>query len=185
MKINDRSKTENGIRIKRIIEEERKENNKAITLSVIQKKYQSIYSRRISLVIISRILRNHLSLYFKRITIKSPKLNQKCYQFMHFLLLKAIIKEIQYGLDIIYSDKTGCYLENKNYYDWAGKDNSILKGAKKNLKEKINIILVKGLKGVLHYKLVSSSVNSEIFGNFIDEMANKLSEEQKKEYYLF
>ena len=180
MKPYDRSKTEYGIRIKRIIEEERKDNNKAITLSAIQKKYQSIYSCRISLATISRILRNHLSLHFRRITIKNPKLNQKWYQFMHFLFLKAIMKGIQDGLDIIYLDETGCYLENKNFYDWVGKDNSIIKGADKNLKEKINIIMAMGLKEVLHYKLISSSVNSENFGNFVDELANKLSDEQKK-----
>jgi len=180
MKLFDRTKTEYAKKIGNIIQEERSNHNKAITLSRIQMQYKTIYKKEISLVTISRILKNHLSLHFRRISIKNPKLNQKWYQFMHFLFLKGIAKGLKEGLEIIYLDETGCYLQNKNYYDWTGKNDIFIKGSEKNFKQKINIIAAIRLKEVLHYKILDSSVDSKNFGIFIDEIAMKLSDEEKR-----
>ena len=39
----------------------------------------------------------------------------------------------------------------------------MIKGAEKDLKEKINIIMAISLNGVIHYKMVNDSVDSKIF----------------------
>ena len=125
-------------------------------------------------------MRNHLSLYFKRIKPKNPKLNRINYQFMNFIFLKAVLRALKKGMEIIYIDETGCYLENNNYKDWIGKKEILLKGPTKNQKEKYNIIMAINSKKVLHYKITSLNVDSNTFGEFIDEFCEKLNEEEKE-----
>ena len=99
---------------------------------------------------------------------------------MHFLFLKALITSLKKSLNIIYIDETGCFLQNDNYKDWISKEETFYGGAKTGLKGKINIICAISLKGIIHYKLVDINVNSEIYGNFINELCEKLSEQEIK-----
>lgn len=176
----DTSQTLYAKRISNIIKNERQKFNKAITLKKIQNKYIIEYKEKISLTTISRVLRNHLDLHFKRTKIKNPKLNKINYKFMEFLFLKCIVRAMKLNLGIIFIDETSFYLENNNFRDWIGKKENILKGAEKYLKEKINVIMAINEKGIVHYKLVETNVNADIFTSFINELSLKLTEEQIK-----
>ena len=175
----DRTKTSYAQKIRAILETERKKNDQAITLKKIQKSYENDY-KKISLTTISRILRNHMKLHYIKIKPKNPKLKINNYRLMHNIFLKVISKANKEGYNIIYIDETGCYLENNNYRDWAGKDEQILKGPENKVKDKINIIAGINILKLIHYKIVHSSVNSTIFSDFIKELNTKLTDEEKK-----
>ena len=77
MKSLDNSKTLYAQRINDIIKEERKNNDKIITLTKINNSYNNKFFPNISLSTASRIMKNHLNLHFKRIKIRNRKLNKK------------------------------------------------------------------------------------------------------------
>ena len=175
----DTTQTIYAQRIKNIIEQERKNSNKTISLKKIQTIYNSKYSPKRSLATISRIMKRHLHLHFKRITVKNPKLNKKNYRFMTFLFLKGFYRGLAQGLDMIYIDETACSLENTHFRDWIEKDGEFINGAEAKLREKINIIMAINLNGILNYKIVDTTINQSIFEEFFNELINGMSEEQK------
>ena len=153
MKIIDRSDTPYAKKIKAIIEEERKQSNKAISLFKIQKRYKEMYNIDISLSTISRVLRRHLNLHFRRVKQKDPRLNKKNYKFMKIIFLKGLMRGIKENLNIIFIDETGCFMVNDNYKDWVHKNEELLKGAENNLKHKYNIIMGISLEKIIYYKI--------------------------------
>ncbi len=142
----DSTKTIYAIRVQKIIEDKRKKCNKKIKLSIINRIYNQQYKPSISITTLSRIMKNHLNLHFKRVTIKNPRLLENNYMMMHFLFIKAILTGIKNDLDIIYIDETGCFLQNVNYRDWVSNDQFIYEGATKGLKTKIKVICSINLK---------------------------------------
>ena len=100
MKRFNRRKSQYARRISDIITKEKSNNNRTITLSRIQKIYTEKFKTNISLTTISRVLRNHLDLHFKRTKIKNPKLNKLNYKFMGFLFLKCVVRAINNNLNI-------------------------------------------------------------------------------------
>lgn len=180
MKSFDYSKTLYAQRINDIIKEERKNNDKVITLTKIKNSYNNKFFPNISLSTVNRIIKNHLNLHFKRIKIRNPKLNKKNYKFMHYIYLKVVLKAILQNLDLIFVDETACYLGNDNYRDWVAENDEIIKGAESGLKSRISIIMAINLKRIIHYKIIENNVTTDLFGEFIDEFCKKLSNHQKK-----
>ena len=99
---------------------------------------------------------------------------------MLYIFLKAIIRAIQIEIEIVYVDGTGCFLQKNNYRDWVSEEDTIIKGAKTKLKEKINIIMAINSKEVLYYKAVNSNVNAAEFAAFIKELCQILNTHLKK-----
>ena len=175
----DSSQTIYAKRIKNIIEQERKNSNKAISLKKIQTIYNSKYSPKRSLTTISRIMKRHLHLHFKRITVKNPKLNKNNYKFMTYLFLKGLYRGLSLDLDMVYIDETACSLENTHLKDWLESEKEFINGAETKLKEKINIIMAINSNGILHYKLIDTTINQTIFEKFFNEVIDKMTDEQK------
>jgi hypothetical protein len=175
----DSTKTIYAQRIQKIIEEERQKINRTISLSKIQTIYSNQYNVKISLATIHRVLRKHLNLHFKRITIKNSKLNKNHYKFMNYIFLKAILRAIKIGVNIIYIDETTCSLQNNNFKDWYGEKENWNKGPETRIKEKTNIIMAIGINGIIHYKMVESSIDKKKFLEFIEELCNKLTKNEQ------
>ena len=81
-----RNESNNAIRIKRIIEDY--SGDKRLTLKMIALIYEKEYSKKISLMSVSRILRNNLKIHYRKTVIKNPKLKEDKYIIMTFLFLK-------------------------------------------------------------------------------------------------
>lgn len=109
-------------RINNIIKEVRRESNKFIALTQIKVSYIYKYYPNISLSTVSRIMKNHLNLHFKRIKIKNPKLTKNNYKFMKLIFLKVVLKPIFLEFDIIYIDETACYWGNENFKNWINEN---------------------------------------------------------------
>ena len=72
---------------------------------------------------------------------------------MEFLFLKCVIRVINNNLNILFIDETSCYLQNNNFRDWIGKEEEILKGSEKGLKEKFNVVMAINKVKIIHYKI--------------------------------
>ena len=173
------SKSVYASRIGEIISSEKTKTNKVITLKKIKKIYNEKYYKSISVSTISRVLKRHLGLHFRRTTVMNSKLNKRNYKIMQNIFLKALLRAMSLGMDIIYIDETACCLQNNNYKDWIGENEEIIRGAEKGAKEKINIIMAINIKGIIDYKIIDSNINSSIFNEFIDNLYLKLTDEQK------
>ena len=77
MEIFDTKKSIYASQINSIINSERAKNNKVITLAKIRKAYLDKYKKEISITTISRIMKRHLGLRFRKISLKNAKLEKK------------------------------------------------------------------------------------------------------------
>ena len=89
---------------------------------MISLEYSKKYSKTISTMTISRILRNNLNMRFRKTILKNPKLSEDNFILMNFLFLKSICRCLSLGLNIIYIDETGFSLNNTNLRMWCKKD---------------------------------------------------------------
>ena len=179
MEIFDSKKSIYASQINSIINSERAKNNKVITLAKIRKAYLDKYKKEISITTISRIMKRHLGLRFKKVSLKNAKLEKKNYKIMKIIFLKTILRAINQNLELIYIDETSCALQNNNYKDWIGPKEEILKGPEKEGKEKLNIIMAINTKRIIYYEIISSNVNSFSFGEFIENLFQKLTPEER------
>ena len=85
------SKNQLASRINSIIYEERQKSNKVITLTKIRPIYYKRFKSLISISTASRIMKRHLNLHFRRISIKNSKLNKRNYKIMQVIFLKGVL----------------------------------------------------------------------------------------------
>ena len=171
--------SENADRIKEIVDNYC--GQKRITLKMISLEYSKKYSKTISTMTISRILRNNLNMRFRKTILKNPKLSEDNSILMNFLFLKSICSCLSLGLNIIYIDETGFSLNNTNLRMWRKKDEEIQGGAKTNSKMKINLIKAIDKKQIIYGQYYyNETIATDEFMDFLEELLNRLSEEEKQ-----
>ena len=79
---------------------------KKISLKIIQLLYQSKYHKHLSLMTISRILKNHLNMHFRKTVLKNPILNKSNYIIMSYCFIYGIIKALKNKLKLIFLDES-------------------------------------------------------------------------------
>ena len=105
------------------------------SLKEIQKKYLLLFKQKISLMTISRILRYHLNLHYRKTSLKNPKILEQNYLIMSLIFLNCIVRGIELGLNLIYIDEVSFEIENNNFYTWRGNDDIIIDGPKSDNKK--------------------------------------------------
>jgi hypothetical protein len=75
-------------------------------------------------------------------------------------------------------------LENNNYYIWGKKNEDIIGGASKNLKNKLNLILSINDEKIIHHYITKESITHNNFIEFLGEMKEKFNEEELKNYLI-
>jgi len=154
---------------------------KRLTLKMISLEYYKKYSKTISRMTISRILRNNLNMRFRKTILKNPKLSEANYILMNFIFLKTICRCLNLGLNIIYLDETGFSLNNTNLRMWRKKDEEILEGPKINSKLKINLIMAIDKNQIIYGQYYfNETIATEEFIDFLEELLKRLSEEEKQ-----
>ena len=148
---------------------------------MISLEYSKKYSKSISTMTISRILRNNLNMRFRKTILKNPKLSEDNFILMNFLFLKSICRCLRLGLNIIYIDETGFSLNNTNLRMWRKKDEDIIGGSKTNSKNKINLIMAIDKKQIIYGQYYcNETITTDEFIGFLEELLNRLSEEEKQ-----
>ena len=177
--LNEIKKDESSLakNIKQIIDNNK---GKRLTLKFIANEYQNTFNINLSLMTISRVMRNHLGYHYRKTTVKNPKLLDDDSILMSFIFLKIILRAIELGLNLIYLDEVGFSLENQNFYTWKKKDDLFYGGAKINQKVKLNAILSINENEILYGKLLNKTIDSDDFILYIEELLERISKEDIK-----
>ena len=179
----NKSRTEYGTNVENIINLLKKDNIK-INLKNIQIKYLEIYNKKYSLMTFSRILKNHLNLHFLKTTLKNPKLKKNLYKFMTYFFIKGIVRGLSLQFKLLFIDETAYKLVNNNYYNWRKKDEMVIGGAENDLKKQLNMISAIDDTNVVHYKFSDNPVNNKVFKNFMNELCEKIGQDNIKNYLI-
>ena len=125
-------------------------------------------------------MRFHLNIHFLKIGVKNPKLNTNQYKLMTHKFIKGVIKALKMNLKIIYIDESIFQLKNNNYYTRRKKNEDI----KKEIKDRLNLILAVDDSKVISYKLTKDSIDHNIFIGFLEDMTKKSGEKEIREYLI-
>ena len=171
-----RNQSNNAIRIKRIIENYNGE--KRLTLKMISLIYEKEYSKRISLMSVSRILRNNLKIHYRKTVLKNPKLKEDNYIIMTFLFIKYLVDCLKNKLNLIFLDETGFSLDNPNLRMWRKDNEQIYGGPKIYGKERINLILAMNKTEIIYGEYYhNETVATKEFKEFLMELVKRIDKE--------
>lgn len=174
-----RNESNNAIRIKRILDDY--SGDKRLTLKMIALIYEKEYSKQISLMSVSRILRNNLKIHYRKTVLKNPKLKDDNYIIMTFLFLKYLSNCLKNKLNLIFIDETGFSLDNPNLRMWRKGDEQIYGGPKIYGKERINLILAIDRKEIIYGEYYhNETITTEEFKEFIKELIKRIDKETIK-----
>ena len=172
-----KTKTEYSTKIKYILDNYK--CKKAITIKYIQNQYKELYNDNISLMTISRILRYHLKIFYRKTTLKNPKLLEDEYFLMSYGFIIGIIKYLELNFDLVYIDECGFQIQNNNLRYWRKENDEIYGGPKTNNKSKINLILAINKKEILLGHLYKNeTIGSNEFLDFIINLIDLIGEDK-------
>lgn len=128
---------------------------------------------------ISRILRHHLKMHFRKTTIKNPKLLKENYILMEYAFLIGIIKAVEEKLNLIYIDETGFQNDNNNLYLWRKNNEQIYGGSESDKKKRINLILaIEETEIIIGHYYNNETINTSDFKSFMAELIDKIRDEK-------
>ena len=179
MKEIKKGNTKYAERIKKIFEEY--DGTKKLTLKAINLKYQNLYNEKISNMTISRVLKNQLNMHYRKTKLKNPKLTEQNYILMTFLYLKLVSETLKLGLNLIFVDETGFYLNNDNLRMWRKNGEEIYGGPKDNGNQKINLIMAIDKSEIIYGQYyINSTISSNEFEDFLKELIEKMDKKKIK-----
>lgn len=173
----DLKNSEYGKKITYIIDYLKKKNI-TITLKQISKQYENLYQKKISISTIARILKNHLGIRYLKTSLKNPKIEENNYLLMAFIFIRIFLKSLSLNLNIIFLDETGFLLENNNYFTWRQNNETICKGPKNKLKERLNLILAVSNQKIIRKAFYKNSIYTKFFIEFLKGIINPMTEEE-------
>lgn len=175
MKLNKPILNDIDINIKNIIQNH--DNNTNISIKKIKEIYMNKFGKNISSTKIHRILRRKLNYRYLKTAVKTSKLIDKNYKIMSFLFLKIFLRGLKLNANYIFIDEAGFDLINSNFRTWRNKESDIF--SKIDKKNRLNLLMAVSKDRIIHYKLTNETTNSNLFLNFMNELYNNLSEEEK------
>ena len=125
---------------------------------------------------ISRILRYHLNLHYRKTSLKNPKILEQNYLIMSLIFLNCIVRGIELGLNLIYIDEVSFEIENNNFYTWRGNDDIIIDGPKSDNKKRFSSIMAINEDEILHSSIISKNIDSNDFIEFMKNLINNMDE---------
>lgn len=176
MKLIEPKLNEIDIKIKNIISNYNNIEN--ISINKIRELFYKQNGYYISKTKIFNIMRRRLKYHYLKTAIKNKKLCDKKYIIMSFFFLKIILRALIFDANFVFVDEAGFYVSNPNYRCWRKKNQDIYN--KINTKKKLNLIMGVSKKKIIHYELTNENTNSTTFLNFMKNLYDKLSEEERK-----
>lgn len=156
-----------------------KKGKKVISLKYIQNQYKLKYKKYISLMTISRILRHHLKMHFRKTIKKNPKLLKENYIIMKYGFLIGIMKALDEKLNLIYIDETGFQNDNNNLYHWRKNSEQIYGGPEADIKRRINLILaIEQSEIILGHYYNNEIITPNEFKSFMKELIDRIGDKK-------
>ena len=126
---------------------------------------------------IYNIMTKELDYRYIKTTIKSSKLLSNEYIKYCFFFIKAIIRSLRLGLNIIFVDESGFKTKNNHFYSWRNKNQEFYNLIEDN--KKTNLLIGVTKDKVVKYKLIEEETNSINFLQFMKELDDQMSLEEK------
>lgn len=159
------------------------DKNKVASCEKIAHIYKQTYDENISKSTVHRILKKKLNYCFRKTIIKTSKLESIISIKQTFFILNLIIHILKIGGELVYVDESGFYKSNGNLKMWRKSGQTIYYDIKDNIK--LNLLLAVTQSKVLHYKIVNENIDSGKFEEFLGELCEKLTDDEKRKYIFF
>lgn len=157
-------------------------NSESISWAKIQTQYKRWVNKTISRSGIRLILKNKLNFRYLKTTLKNPKLITNNYKLMCIMFIKIIMRALVEKFSFIFIDECGISLKNNNWRMWRQIDEQIYDES--SYSNKTNLIMAVSHEKLIHFKYVDKSINSESYLEFIQELNNKIQDDDKKKTIL-
>ena len=166
--------------IKNIVDNSSKNSN--LSLAKITEEFSRVAKlqniKPIKKSTIHYILRNVLSYRFRKISVKTNKLEKKEYIKFSFFFIKIFMKSLKMGFCPIFIDECGFSTINNNFRNWVNNENQYnAKLTHKNTR--LNLIMAVSNNKIEYYKISENNTNSELFLGFMKELINNMTEDEK------
>ena len=96
--------------------------------------------------------------------------------------IKALVKALKIGLNPIFVDESWFKTKNNHFYTWR-KSNEEIYNFMEDIK-KINLLIGVSKDKVINYKIIKEETNSDNFSQFISELINAMTEQEKNNSVL-
>lgn len=170
--------------IEEIIQENSSEGH--ISIRKITSKYNEICLikglKNISKTQVHRIVKNVLLLSYRKTIAKNIKLLNSEFIKYGYFFLKIFLRCLSCGLNAIYLDEAGFYSNNKNFYTWR-KSNQVIY-QKIEDKKKINLLMAVSNNKIFHYMIIQENTDNKIFQKFMNQLIEKMTDEEKMQNFL-
>ena len=158
------------------------ENAENISIKKIRELFYKQNGYYISKTKIFNIMHRKLKYHYLKTAVKNKMLCDKKYITMNFFFLKIILRALKFDANFIFIDEAGFYISNPNYRCWRKKNQDVYN--KITTKKKLNLIMGINKEKIIHYELTHENTNSKTFLNFMTNLYNKLTEEERKKAIL-
>lgn len=167
----DRKKNE----VEKYVEIKLKESKTREKLSCrkLSKSYFEDTGKSISKTYINNILKNSFGLSYLKSTVKNNKIKSNSGIIASFYFIKAIVKCIKAGFNLLFLDESSIISTNNNYRAWRGSNEDIYFNI--GTKKRKNLLLVVSFNEVIHFKIIDDNTNEIVFLNFMKEVYEKAS----------
>ena len=152
------------------------------TASISIRKLASIFKKKYNYIIskskIHYIMRNKLKYKFLKTSVKNNKTLSISSKKQQFFFLKIICRTLLLKGELIFIDESGFYNYNSNFRTWRKPYDKIYQIIKEN--GKFNLIMAVNRKKIFHFKMNNESTDSNTFKKFMEEMLQKMTQEEIK-----
>lgn len=171
-----------------LIEKILKENSQKghISIRKITEKYNTNCIQdnlpKISKTQTHRIVKNVLKYSYRKSKLKNNKLLENNSLISSFVFLKIFLRSLKQKIQPIYLDEAGFFTQNNNFYTWKKSEDEIY--TKIEDRKRINLIMAVGVKKIFYYELTSKNTDNSTFKMFMNNLVDKMSQEEKENNFI-
>ena len=161
---------------------EKNKNRETISCRKLAALYEEKYGKKIGKSTIHKIMRRQMDYRYLKTVYKSKKIENFDNKLYSFYFIKAFVKFLKVGFELIFVDESKIELLNNHYKCWRRKDEQICFGT--NNKHKKNLILAITKDEIAYYEILEKNTNSNIFLEFLENLFTKKIQSQNKKFVL-
>lgn len=173
---------ERAIKIREIIQNWN--NNSNISVKRVTEEYNNYALKNNKKIIhkslVHKIITKTLNFHYRKTAVKTNKVlsNDSIVSLCYFI--KIVIRALTLKLNFIFIDECGFFVKNSNFRTWRKANQKIyypIKNAKK-----INLLMGVSDTKIFHFKLNVFNTDSKAFRDFMQELINLMTEQEKQDH---
>lgn len=153
-----------------------------ISCRKLSNEYFKEKGEKVSKSTIHNIIKNQLGYRFLKTTLKNNFIKKDEGILACLCFLKIYVRCMKYNFHPIFIDETKVELINNHYRAWRFPGEELLFG--NTVKAKNNLLLAVGTDRVFSYKMTKDNTTSDIFLDFLKDLAKEINKDTQKKYFL-